>query len=174
MTPRSRGYVKHSFSWRAISVRILLVFVSIVCPSNVLAWSLPNFEGCKLVRFTPGSADISESYKVELGRLLGRLRPVYLGAFIITGWSDEVTASTNATTQKALAERRATAVRQFLVAHGIDNKIIFSEGKLPQISRGFTHRSAHVEFVGVCQEAYIGACGEITKPYFYGTECGFR
>jgi OOP family OmpA-OmpF porin len=78
--------------------------------------------------FDPGSAVLKEGGRAELDRLMAVLkkRAVNVGAVIISGHTDRLEAGRG---DKALSEQRAVAVKDYLVSRGLDQKLIFWEGK---------------------------------------------
>ena len=81
-------------------------------------------------------AEMTADNKKELDEFLGGLRkatkergPVEFGAVIVTGHTDRIgTLKYN----MKLSERRAVVVKDYIVAQGIDQKLIFWEGKGPK------------------------------------------
>lgn len=74
--------------------------------------------------------------KKELDKFLASLKkstkargPVTIGAVVVTGHTDRI--GTLAYNQK-LSERRAVVVKDYLISHGVDQKLIFWEGKGPK------------------------------------------
>lgn len=78
--------------------------------------------------FDPGSATLKAEGQKELDELVAMLgkRKVEVGAVIISGHTDSVEARS---ANKALSEQRARAVSDYLVKKGIDQKVIFWEGR---------------------------------------------
>lgn len=78
--------------------------------------------------FDPGSATLKDGGKAEIDRLTALLqkRAVQVGAIIISGHTDRLEADAG---NKALAEERAKAVKDYLVSKGMDEKLMFWEGK---------------------------------------------
>jgi OmpA-OmpF porin, OOP family len=71
-------------------------------------------------------AELTPDNVKELDKFLADLKPVTLGAMIITGHTDRIgTLRYN----QRLSERRATVVRDYVVNKGVDQKLIFWEGK---------------------------------------------
>ena len=62
----------------------------------------------------------------ELDQFLADLKPVTLGAVIITGHTDRIGSLAY---NQRLSERRAVVVKDYVVSKGIDPKLIFWEGK---------------------------------------------
>ncbi|MCC7485990.1 MAG: OmpA family protein [Burkholderiales bacterium] len=85
--------------------------------------------------FDFGSAVLKDGGKAELDGLVKIIhsgagkdkRPTNVGSIIITGHTDQVEASDSA--NKDLDEKRAVAVKDYLVGKGVDSKLIFWEGK---------------------------------------------
>ena len=78
--------------------------------------------------FDPGSAVLKEGGQKELDQLLATIgkRKMNVGSIIIAGHTDRFEAeSANAT----LAEERAKAVASYLSSKGMDQKLMFWEGK---------------------------------------------
>jgi len=78
--------------------------------------------------FDPQSAALKDGGKAELDSLVALLkkRAVQIGAIIITGHTDRFEAEAGKTT---LAEERARAVKDYLASKGLDEKLMFWEGK---------------------------------------------
>jgi OOP family OmpA-OmpF porin len=81
-------------------------------------------------------AEMTADNKKELDEFLGGLRkatkargPVQFGAVIVTGHTDRIGSLKY---NMKLSERRAVVVKDYLVAQGIDQKLIFWEGKGPK------------------------------------------
>jgi len=78
-------------------------------------------------------AEMTADNKKELDRFLGMLRkgtkargPVTFGAVVVTGHTDRIGSLKY---NMKLSERRAVVVKDYLVAAGVDQKVIFWEGK---------------------------------------------
>jgi OOP family OmpA-OmpF porin len=78
--------------------------------------------------FDPASAVLKEGGKAELDKLVASLqkRKVEVGSVIVTGHTDRLEAAEG---NKALSEERAKAVKDYLVSKGLDEKLMFWEGK---------------------------------------------
>jgi OOP family OmpA-OmpF porin len=83
-----------------------------------------------------GKAEMTADNKKELDDFLGGLRkatksrtPVRFGAVVVTGHTDRIGSLKY---NMKLSERRAVVVKDYLVAAGIDQKVIFWEGKGPK------------------------------------------
>ena len=78
--------------------------------------------------FDRSGAALKEGGQAELNDLLGILkkRAVQVNAVIISGHTDRLEADSGS---KSLSEDRAKAVKDYLVSRGIDEKVIFWEGK---------------------------------------------
>ena len=78
--------------------------------------------------FDPGSAVLKEGGKEEIDRLVALLkkRGVQVGAIIISGHVDRLEAQAGKT---GLDEERAKAVKDYLASKGLDEKLMFWEGK---------------------------------------------
>ncbi|MBI1965233.1 MAG: OmpA family protein, partial [Betaproteobacteria bacterium] len=83
-----------------------------------------------------GKAEMTDENKTELDKFLAGLRkatkaraPVQFGAVIVTGHTDRIGSLKY---NMKLSERRATVVKDYLVAKGVDQKLIFWEGKGPK------------------------------------------
>jgi OmpA-OmpF porin, OOP family len=79
--------------------------------------------------FDPGSAVLKDAGKAEIDQLVATLkkRAVQIGAVIISGHTDRLEA--RGAQAQTLSEARATAVKDYLVSKGIDQKLMFWEGK---------------------------------------------
>ena len=93
---------------------------------------MANFEQSTYVQgnhaFDPGSATLKEGGQKELDGLIALLkkRAVRIGAIIIAGHTDKLEAESG---NKGLSEARAQAVKDYLVSKGLDQKLMFWEGK---------------------------------------------
>ena len=78
--------------------------------------------------FDPGSAVLKEGGRKEIDQLVATLqkRAVQVGAIIISGHTDRLEAESGKT---ALDEERAKAVKDYLASKGLDEKLMFWEGK---------------------------------------------
>lgn len=91
-----------------------------------------NFEEVRYVQgdtaFDRGSATLKEGGQQELDAMMALLkkRAVQIGAIIVSGHTDRLEADAG---NKALSEQRAVAVKDYLVSRGMDQKLIFWEGK---------------------------------------------
>jgi OOP family OmpA-OmpF porin len=81
-------------------------------------------------------AEMTAGNKKDLDKFLAGLRkatkargPVAIGAVIVTGHTDRI-GSLNYNMK--LSERRAITVKDYIVAKGVDQKLIFWEGKGPK------------------------------------------
>ena len=93
---------------------------------------MANFEQSTYVQgnhaFDPGSATLKEGGQKELDGLIALLkkRAVRIGAIIIAGHTDKLEADSG---NKGLSEARAQAVKDYLASKGLDQKLMFWEGK---------------------------------------------
>jgi OOP family OmpA-OmpF porin len=83
-----------------------------------------------------GKAEMTADNKAELDKFLASLRkatkaraPVRIGAVVVTGHTDRIGSLKY---NMKLSERRAVVVKDYLVSAGIDQKVIFWEGKGPK------------------------------------------
>jgi OOP family OmpA-OmpF porin len=78
--------------------------------------------------FDPGSAVLKDGGKAEIDKFAGMLkkRAVQIGAIIITGHTDRLEAAHGGA---ELSEARAKAVKDYLASKGLDQKLMFWEGK---------------------------------------------
>lgn len=81
-------------------------------------------------------AEMTEDNRKELDKFLAGLRkatkaraPVQFGAVVVTGHTDRIGSLKY---NMKLSERRAVVVKDYLVAAGVDQKVIFWEGKGPK------------------------------------------
>ena len=81
-------------------------------------------------------AEMTAENKAELDKFLGALRkankargPVTFGAVVVTGHTDRIGSLKY---NMKLSERRAVVVKDYLVSTGVDQKVIFWEGKGPK------------------------------------------
>ena len=71
-------------------------------------------------------AEMTPDNVKELDEFLADLKPVTLGAIIVTGHTDRIGSLKY---NQRLSERRAVVVKDYIVSKGIDPKLIFWEGK---------------------------------------------
>jgi len=71
-------------------------------------------------------AEMTPDNVKELDEFLADLKPVTLGALIVTGHTDRIGSLKY---NQRLSERRAVVVKDYVVSKGIDPKLIFWEGK---------------------------------------------
>ena len=78
--------------------------------------------------FDPGGATLKAGGQKELDDLMALLkkRAVRIGAIIIAGHTDKLEAESG---NKGLSEARAQAVKDYLASKGLDQKLMFWEGK---------------------------------------------
>jgi len=78
--------------------------------------------------FDVSSATLKDGGQKEIDGLLALLkkRAVQVGAVIVSGHTDRLEAAAG---NKALSEQRAAAAKDYLVSKGLDQKLIFWEGK---------------------------------------------
>jgi len=78
--------------------------------------------------FDRGSAVLKDGGKAEIDSLVALLqkRGVQVGAIIISGHTDRLEAQSG---NKALSEERAKSVKDYLASKGLDQKLMFWEGK---------------------------------------------
>ncbi len=71
-------------------------------------------------------AELTADNTKELDAFLAGLKPVTLGAVIVTGHTDRIGSLKY---NQKLSERRAVVVKDYVVSKGVDAKLIFWEGK---------------------------------------------
>jgi OmpA-OmpF porin, OOP family len=78
--------------------------------------------------FDPGSAVLKEGGRKDLDQLVALLkkRAVQVGAIIISGHVDKLESESG---KASLDEERAKAVKDYLASKGLDEKLMFWEGK---------------------------------------------
>jgi OOP family OmpA-OmpF porin len=83
-----------------------------------------------------GKAEMTTENKAELDKFLASLKkatkargPVTVGAVVVTGHTDRIGSLKY---NMKLSERRAVVVKDYLVGAGVDQKVIFWEGKGPK------------------------------------------
>ncbi|MCW5603931.1 MAG: OmpA family protein [Burkholderiales bacterium] len=83
-----------------------------------------------------GKAEMTDDNKKELDKFLGSLQkatkaraPVQFGAVVVTGHTDRIGSLKY---NMGLSERRAVVVKDYIVSKGVDQKLIFWEGKGPK------------------------------------------
>lgn len=78
--------------------------------------------------FDVGSAALKDGGKAEIDKLVASLakRSIKVNSVIVSGHTDRLEA---ASASKSLSEDRAKAAKDYIVSKGIDEKVIFWEGK---------------------------------------------
>ena len=83
-----------------------------------------------------GKAEMTDDNKAELDKFFADLQkatkargPVQFGAIVVTGHTDRIGSLKY---NMGLSERRAVVVKDYIVSKGIDQKLIFWEGKGPK------------------------------------------
>ena len=71
-------------------------------------------------------AEMTPDNLKELDKFMADLKPVTLGALIVTGHTDRIGSLRY---NQRLSERRAVVVKDYVVSKGVDPKLIFWEGK---------------------------------------------
>src|SRR5688500_8753861 len=83
----------------------------------------------ELQRMPCDKAEMTPENVKELDEFMADLKPVTLGAIIVTGHTDRIGSLRY---NQRLSERRAVVVKDYIVSKGIDPKLIFWEGKGPK------------------------------------------
>jgi OmpA-OmpF porin, OOP family len=78
---------------------------------------------------TPGNKEDLDKFLAALGKATKARAPVQYGAVIVTGHTDRIGTLKH---NMKLSERRAITVKDYIVSKGIDQKLIFWEGKGPK------------------------------------------
>jgi len=78
---------------------------------------------------TPGNKEDLDKFLAALGKATKARGPVALGAVIVTGHTDRIGTLKH---NMKLSERRAITVKDYIVSKGVDQKLIFWEGKGPK------------------------------------------
>ncbi len=78
---------------------------------------------------TAGNKEDLDKFLGALGKATKQRAPVQIGAVIVTGHTDRIGSMKY---NMKLSERRAITVKDYIVAKGIDQKLIFWEGKGPK------------------------------------------
>jgi OmpA-OmpF porin, OOP family len=78
---------------------------------------------------TPGNKEDLDKFLGALGKATKARAPVQYGAVIVTGHTDRIGTLKH---NMKLSERRAITVKDYIVSKGIDQKLIFWEGKGPK------------------------------------------
>jgi len=158
---------------------MVALFVVAMSTPGVHATTFIPESGCKIVSFAKGSAALSNETRAELARTLPRLQSLELGAVVIHAWGDRLKRiPEDLGKQEPLADRRATALKDFFLAQGINQKVVFwssdwarptpllpTRAGLSLVSRSLKSSAgiAVVEYMGQCSAGHEGICAQIRK-----------
>lgn len=104
----------------------------------------------------------------EIDKFLASLKPVTLGAMIVTGHTDRIGSLKY---NQRLSERRAVVVKDYIVSKGIDPKLIFWEGKafkqpipVTKFCSNRMKRKQLIECLAPNRRVTVEAVGRMVKP----------
>lgn len=104
----------------------------------------------------------------ELDKFLAGLKPVRLGAIIVTGHTDRIGSLKY---NMKLSERRAIVVKDYIVSKGFDQKLIFWEGKafkqpipVTKFCDNKMKRKQLIECLAPNRRVTVEAVGTMPKP----------
>ena len=113
-------------------------------------------------------AEMTPDNVTELDKFLAGLKPVTLGAIIVTGHTDRI-GSLKYNTK--LSERRAIVVKDYIVGKGFDQKLIFWEGKafkqpipVTKFCDNKMKRKQLIECLAPNRRVTVEAVGRMVKP----------
>lgn len=113
-------------------------------------------------------AEMTPDNVKELDKFLGGLKPVTLGAIIVTGHTDRIGSLKY---NMKLSERRAIVVKDYIVSKGIDQKLIFWEGKafkqpipVTKFCDNKMKRKQLIECLAPNRRVTVEAVGRMPKP----------
>jgi OmpA-OmpF porin, OOP family len=113
-------------------------------------------------------AEMTPDNVKELDQFMADLKPVTLGAIIVTGHTDRIGSLRY---NQRLSERRAVVVKDYVVSKGIDPKLIFWEGKafkqpipVTKFCSNKMNRKQLIECLAPNRRVTVEAVGTIPKP----------
>ena len=113
-------------------------------------------------------AEMTPENVKELDEFMADLKPVTLGAIIVTGHTDRIGSLQY---NQRLSERRAVVVKDYIVSKGIDPKLIFWEGKafkqpipVTKFCSNKMKRKQLIECLAPNRRVTVEAVGVMPKP----------
>ncbi|HEX2828797.1 MAG TPA: OmpA family protein [Burkholderiales bacterium] len=113
-------------------------------------------------------AEMTPDNVKELDKFMADLKPVTLGAMIVTGHTDRIGSLKY---NQRLSERRAVVVKDYIVSKGIDPKLIFWEGKafkqpipVTKFCSNKMKRKQLIECLAPNRRVTVEAVGRMPKP----------
>ena len=113
-------------------------------------------------------AEMTPDNVKELDEFLADLKPVTLGAVIVTGHTDRIGSLKY---NQRLSERRAVVVKDYITSKGIDPKLIFWEGKafkqpipVTKFCSNKMKRKQLIECLAPNRRVTVEAVGTMPKP----------
>ena len=113
-------------------------------------------------------AEMTPDNLKEVDKFLAGLKPVTLGAVIVTGHTDRIGSLKY---NQRLSERRAVVVKDYLVSKGVDPKLIFWEGKafkqpipVTKFCSNRMKRKQLIECLAPNRRVTVEAVGRMPKP----------
>ena len=113
-------------------------------------------------------AEMTPENVKELDEFMADLKPVTLGAIIVTGHTDRIGSLKY---NQRLSERRAVVVKDYIVSKGIDPKLIFWEGKafkqpipVTKFCSNKMKRKQLIECLAPNRRVTVEAVGVMPKP----------
>jgi OOP family OmpA-OmpF porin len=113
-------------------------------------------------------AEMTPENVKELDKFLSDLKPVTLGAMIVTGHTDRIGSLKY---NQRLSERRAVVVKDYIVSKGVDPKLIFWEGKafkqpipVTKFCSNKMKRKQLIECLAPNRRVTVEAVGRMPKP----------
>ena len=113
-------------------------------------------------------AEMTQENLQELDKFMADLKPVTLGALIVTGHTDRIGSLRY---NQRLSERRAVVVKDYIVSKGVDPKLIFWEGKafkqpipVTKFCSNKMKRKQLIECLAPNRRVTVEAVGVMPKP----------
>jgi OmpA-OmpF porin, OOP family len=113
-------------------------------------------------------AEMTPDNLKELDQFMADLKPVTLGAIIVTGHTDRIGSLRY---NQRLSERRAVVVKDYIVSKGVDPKLIFWEGKafkqpipVTKFCSNKMKRKQLIECLAPNRRVTVEAVGVMPKP----------
>jgi len=113
-------------------------------------------------------AEMTPDNVKELDEFMADLKPVTLGAIIVTGHTDRIGSLRY---NQRLSERRAVVVKDYIVSKGVDPKLIFWEGKaskqpipVTKFCSNKMKRKQLIECLAPNRRVTVEAVGVMPKP----------
>lgn len=151
-------------------IRIATVLICMVIADQSFASGPRIFHGCAFLEFQKDSVELTDDGKVKLVALLQNIQSLRVAGMEFTAWSDVPKGRGDHKRQLRLVEQRVKALKKIFVDDGIDERLMFENGRLPErmliphpvpsemIHLKLLSSIAVVEYAGSCRVGYGAVC----------------